>query len=179
MGRMGGMWPMGRMNKTGGEHGSALAASGLASVPVIGCFLWRGDGFAVEFDVFELQAERIANGKTAFSFDIDVFENDVAEGTLGKASEVAGAGTVLRREIADGNIAKGGSGLLRWRRFAKWFGQPGGTEGIHIEIEDLADTVCLNVFIQDIFDNSAAAHAGLQADDFAAAVFGAAVIDSH
>src|SRR5205814_4184001 len=41
-----------------------------------------------------------------------------------------------------------------------------------------ANAVSLNVFVEDIFDNTAAAHASFQADDFAAAVVGSAVGNS-
>ena len=52
---------------------------------VVHCFLRWGDGFAVDVYVFELEAEGVADGETAFGFDVDVFECDVTQGALGEA----------------------------------------------------------------------------------------------
>src|SRR5262245_7248062 len=92
---------------------------------------------------------------------------------------MAGSAAIFGGEIADGDVAKGGSSFFGWGGRAKLFGKPGGGESVHIEIEDLADAVSLNVFVEDILDNSAAAHACFEANDFAATVVGATIIYAH
>jgi len=91
---------------------------------------------------------------------------------------VSGRAAVFGCQIADGDVAKSGRGFFGRRGVAELFGEPGGTEGIHVEVENLTDAIGLNVFVKDIFDNSTATEASFEADDFAAAVVSAAVGDS-
>src|SRR5258705_6832568 len=89
---------------------------------------------------------------------------------------MAGSAAIFGREIADGDVAKRGSSFFGWGGRTQLFWKPGGGKSVHIEIEDLADAVGLNVFVEDILDNSAAAHASFEADNFAATVIGAAIV---
>lgn len=175
MGRMG---PMERMNEAEQEHDLGLAAGGLGDAQIVSCLLWRRDGLAVDFDVFEFEADGVANGETGFGFDVDVFEGDVAKRALGKAGDMAGSSAVCGGEIADGDVSKSGRAFVGRRRLAKLFGKPGGAESVHVEVEDLAHPIGLNVFVEDIFDDTAAAHACFEANNFAAAVVSAAIVDA-
>src|SRR5260370_29659904 len=91
---------------------------------------------------------------------------------------MAGCGTVFGGEIAGGDSAKGGSGFFGWDGCAELLWEAGGVEGVHVKVEDLANAIGLNVFIENILDDATAAHAGFQAHDFAAAVVGAAIGNS-
>src|SRR6267142_1885330 len=92
---------------------------------------------------------------------------------------MAGGTAIFGGEIADGDAAESGCALFGRRWLAKLFWKPGCGESVHIEVENLANAVGLNVFVEDIFDNSAAADASFEPDNFAAAVVGATIGNSN
>src|SRR5690242_18804026 len=148
-GTIGRMGPMGRMDEAEQEHDLGLAAGGLDDAQIVSCLLGWLDGFFVEFDVIELEAEGVANGEAAFGFDVDILERDIAQRTLSETNKTAGAAAVFCNKIANGDSVEYGRGFFRRRGSAELLGEPGRAEGVHVEIEDLADAIGLNIFVKD------------------------------